>query len=224
MINYIEKDSRKLPFVIKEKKIKNIYFKFNKEFVEVSASKYVSKKQIVELIETNFDKYYQKFIAFQSNTPDENEAILEGNKYQIIIIPERKFIYLIDGEKVYLFTATKKLEDNKRRLYEKHLGKMLQRIDNDLKNVLSENGIKERKIILGHYKTKFGSYHRNTDVIKINIALAKYDKNYLYYVLIHEYAHTKVFNHSKDFYNLVEKLMPNYKEYDKNLKKMSIWI
>ena len=60
--------------------------------------------------------------------------------------------------------------------------------------------------------------------VRVNIVLAKAEINYLYYVIMHEYAHTKVFNHSKDFYNLLEKLMPNYKYYDKNIKKLSIWI
>jgi len=38
------------------------------------------------------------------------------------------------------------------------------------------------------------------------------------YVLIHELCHTKIKNHSSQFWNLVEKTMPNYKEQVKWLK------
>lgn len=38
------------------------------------------------------------------------------------------------------------------------------------------------------------------------------------YVIIHELAHTKEMNHSKKFWNIVERIIPNYKEKEKWLK------
>ena len=37
------------------------------------------------------------------------------------------------------------------------------------------------------------------------------------YVVLHEMCHLIYMNHSKNFWNLVEKNMPNYKEYKKLL-------
>ena len=42
---------------------------------------------------------------------------------------------------------------------------------------------------------------------------------YTEYVFLHEIAHLVYPNHSKDYYNLLEKLCPNYKEVRKELKK-----
>ncbi len=39
------------------------------------------------------------------------------------------------------------------------------------------------------------------------------------YIIIHELCHTKIKNHSKQFWQLVEKYCPSYKIYDKWLKK-----
>ncbi|MCH5315350.1 MAG: M48 family metallopeptidase [Eubacterium sp.] len=38
------------------------------------------------------------------------------------------------------------------------------------------------------------------------------------YVVVHELAHIKHHNHSKSFYNLIEKYMPDYKQREKLLK------
>jgi predicted metal-dependent hydrolase len=71
-------------------------------------------------------------------------------------------------------------------------------------------------------KSKFGSYHRKNHEITINTILAKLDQSYLFYVLNHEYAHTKVFNHQKAFYHLLEEMHPNCKQIQKDLKKIAI--
>lgn len=42
------------------------------------------------------------------------------------------------------------------------------------------------------------------------------------YIIIHELCHLEHMNHSKDFWNLVEKLMPNYKDSEKWLKNNGI--
>jgi predicted metal-dependent hydrolase len=44
-------------------------------------------------------------------------------------------------------------------------------------------------------------------------------ENVVNYVLLHELAHLKHPNHSKKFWDLVEKVCPNYKEYEVWLKQ-----
>ena len=76
---------------------------------------------------------------------------------------------------------------------------------------------KYNKTSLRNQRTRFGScsYQNN---ISLNINLMKYDFDVIDYVLIHELCHTKVKNHSKNFWKEVEKYCPNYKELRKKLK------
>ena len=76
---------------------------------------------------------------------------------------------------------------------------------------------KYNKTSLRNQRTRFGScsYQNN---ISLNINLMKYDFDVIDYVLIHELCHTKVKNHSKNFWIEVEKYCPNYKELRKKLK------
>ena len=78
-------------------------------------------------------------------------------------------------------------------------------------------GFSFNKIALRNQKTRFGSCsYRNN--INLNINLMNYDFDVIDYVLIHELCHTKIKNHSKEFWLEVEKYCPEYKILRKKLK------
>ena len=54
--------------------------------------------------------------------------------------------------------------------------------------------------------------------LRLNFRLIMLPKYLIDYVICHELCHTKIMNHSKDFWSLVEKYYPNYKKCRKMLK------
>lgn len=50
--------------------------------------------------------------------------------------------------------------------------------------------------------------------IIINPRIVRYNRETIEYIILHEFCHLKYKIHSKGFYNLIEKYMPNYKEYE----------
>ncbi|MBQ8475948.1 M48 family metallopeptidase [bacterium] len=84
------------------------------------------------------------------------------------------------------------------------------------KYLADKYGFQIGRIALRNQKTRFGSCsYRNN--INLNIKLMNYDFDVIDYVIIHELVHTKIKNHSKDFWLEVEKYCPNYKELRKKL-------
>ena len=67
-------------------------------------------------------------------------------------------------------------------------------------------------------KTRWGVCNIQTHIITLNLELMKRDPIYLDYVIIHEMTHLVYGDHSKDFWNLVEENMPNYKKYRDEMK------
>lgn len=63
-------------------------------------------------------------------------------------------------------------------------------------------------------KTRFGSCSGKNSIY----LLMRYPDEAIDYVVVHELAHIKHKNHSKAFYTLIEKYLPDYKEREKLLK------
>lgn len=66
-------------------------------------------------------------------------------------------------------------------------------------------------------KTRFGSCSGKNSIC-FSYLLIRYPDEAIDYVVVHELAHIKHKNHSKAFYALIEKYLPDYKEREKLLK------
>ena len=65
--------------------------------------------------------------------------------------------------------------------------------------------------------TRWGTCNTNTRKIWFNLQLAKKPIECLEYVILHELAHLKVRNHSKDFVAIMDQYMPYWREIRKKL-------
>lgn len=70
-------------------------------------------------------------------------------------------------------------------------------------------------------KRRWGSCS-SKKVLTFNIELMKIKKELIDYVIVHELAHLKHMNHSRDFHSLVERYLPDAKIYVKELKNTKI--
>lgn len=92
-----------------------------------------------------------------------------------------------------------------------------QRIIPIMEKMISVTGLKPVEYKLFNFKRAWGNCS-NKKVIKLNSKLVMYSDNVIKYVCLHELCHLKYMNHSKNFWNLVKRYMPNYKEIEKELK------
>ena len=78
-------------------------------------------------------------------------------------------------------------------------------------------GIIPEHVSINSAKTRFGSCS-GKNRLNFSCRLMSYPECAIDYVVVHELAHIKHHNHSKQFWALVEKYMPDYKERKKLLK------
>lgn len=199
------KDNNEIKYLIKYKKIKHIYFRFKDNILEISANEKLSKNDVIHALDVNFDK----IIKLRSK----KQTRIKVEKYQLW------------GKTIEEDAFFNGLKPNEKLMHEIYIKETIQMIDT-LSNRLSEDlnvlGLKPVKIIVKPLKTKYGSCHIVKRVITINSFLAKLDPIYLYYVLLHEYAHLLVANHQSAFYQKLDLVMKNHKLVQKNLRKHTI--
>ena len=108
---------------------------------------------------------------------------------------------------------TKKQE--KKPLYTKEEFKEI--VEKHVNELIKQTGLMPNKITIKQIKYAWGSCSSKKN-ITINLELIKYSEQAIRYVILHEFCHIKYMNHSKDFWNLVAKYMPDYKLVKKEFK------
>ncbi len=134
-----------------------------------------------------------------------------GNKYDIIIVPFDAIE--IENNKIYVSSEDKLnkwLKKQTKKIFEERL---------EICYKLFEEKIPYPKLKIRTMKTRWGVNHKLDSSITLNSKLIRYDERVIEYVIIHELSHFVHFDHSKYFWNTVEKYMPDYKKAVKTLKE-----
>ncbi len=220
MMNTYEKNGKVITFHIKKKPIKNTYFRIKDGYLQVTTHPKTSHKIILSYIDLKFDALYEKIDALKMIEPDQ-EIKLWAEMFSLNVT-FGNFSYRIEDKQVFVKSTWDDIKKIKQRIYFMELEKKIALIKPEFEAIIARKGLRLIPIKLKYLKSKFGSYHRKNKEITLNTFLARLNPIYLSYVIYHEYAHAIVFNHSKDFYNLLGEFMPNHRVYQKDLKKIAI--
>ncbi len=71
-------------------------------------------------------------------------------------------------------------------------------------------GVKPTAVKINSAKKRYGSC-TGTNSLNFSLYLMDKDERFIDYVVVHELAHIKHHNHSKEFYNFISQFMPDYK-------------
>ena len=134
-----------------------------------------------------------------------------GKKYPLEIALNDKPSVDFDGEK-FLLSG-----DGKSNLLAFYKDQFIKIVQPRIEYFSKKFDFKYSNVRYRKQKTVWGSCGPKND-INLNYLLIMSPISVIDYVLIHELCHTKIKNHSSQFWNLVEKTMPNYKEQVKWLK------
>lgn len=205
--------------------IKNVYIQIKNNEVIVKAPKKLSEKKILEIVNSKKDWIYENIDKL------EDDMIKEGNKIYILGKPYILNIYFmkVDEEKIEISKGNLNIilsENRKNKNNESVVNELISSLYKKIAEkevsmamalVTRVVGIKPNKYRIKKLKTAWGTCTSNKN-ITINSELMKYDREVIQYVILHEICHLQYMNHSKAFWNMVEKYMSNYKEVRKRLK------
>jgi predicted metal-dependent hydrolase len=87
-----------------------------------------------------------------------------------------------------------------------------------LEYLAAEHGFTYNKVFIRNQKTRLGTCSSRNN-IGLNIKASLLPEELLDYVILHELAHTRVKNHGKDFWTLMDKLVGNGKAKARSLRE-----
>lgn len=202
-----------IEFIIENKNIKNTYFRFRDGKVYISKSKRMSIKKLGKYIHENKNVFIQKTKQSMRYVTTNTMYYLFGSLYQILE-SDKMGVCLNDNSKTISFSSLKLLDRfEKETLHKQILTLHHKYINNPFVS------LEACQYSVRNMKSRYGSCQPSSKKIHINQKLIHYPKHYLEYVFCHEIAHLNEANHSKKFYDLLEKLYPNYKAVRKELKQ-----
>jgi hypothetical protein len=185
-----------------------------KDFIKQKAN-WIKKQQ----------EFYNTFSEQKENITFENgeTVYLLGKQYKMKILPSEKNEIIINNKYIEIYIREKYINNKKyiRKVYEDWLRDYAENILQNLvvryQKTLEKYHIKLPKIEIRRMKSRWGSCLPSNNKVIFNLSLIKTPICCIEYVVLHELAHFKHQNHSKNFYNFITIFMPDWKERKKIL-------
>lgn len=205
-----EIDGIKIKVIVEKKNNKNTYIRIkeNNE-VLITTNYFTSKKAILKLLEDNKKFILKNIERLELKREKEEKFYFLGKEYNII----------------YLKGQTEIINNN---IYTENIKSLEKWLNNEIKILfkerldfmynLFEEDIPYPSLRIRRMKTRWGVCNKKLKVVTLNSELIRYDITKLDYVIVHELSHFVHFDHSKEFWRLVEKYYPLYKKVRKELK------
>ena len=201
--------------------------------VAISAPWYVSNKKINKVVLDRKNWILQKIAEYEEKN-NAKKSLLEKKaikvfgedynlkiSYKLIRSPELN----IENKIIFSNLPVKYRNVDNTKIVNTILEKFYFRIaEKEIEQVMEKNRI-NLKVAPNDYKIQkmedlLGRFLEDEKIILINPEIVKYNKDILEYVVLHEFCHLKYKTHGKNFYKIIEKYIPNYKEIENRIKGM----
>lgn len=199
--------------IIEKKNNKNLYIRVKEDLtIYVTAHYFTPKSEIIKILNNNLD-YLKKMISKRLKEQEKKKhTYYLGEKYDLVFCNAFQDVE-ISSDKIYAKdqkTFDKWYKQNIKILFENRLKTMYN---------LFEEKIPFPNLRIRFMKTRWGVCNVKLKTITLNSKLIEYKLEALDYVIVHELSHLIHFNHSRDFWSLVEKYIPDYRKIRSYLKE-----
>lgn len=219
-VTLIERERRTLAITVKPDMTVEIYMPKGADKDRVMKRAAKKAKWIIKHID--YFKTNAKYVVKKEYVSGETHSFM-GRKYRLRV---RKSVFeriRKSGGFIYLYTSRNgDLKHRKRMLYDWYkwqAEKKFASILSDRVNRLKKYGIRMPQFYIRRMKTRWGSCSPKNGKINLNLELIKTPKECIEYIIDHELLHFIHRNHNKKYYELMEKVNPDWKERKEKLEK-----
>lgn len=228
-VKYLDKT---IAYTVNKAKIKNIYIQIDNGEVVIKAPWYATNTQIQNVVEEKKNWIIKKLQEYKDSPRKTKEYVDEetfnilGQKYILNVLykeDNNKAILNVENAKIEVILPLKYSDRDNSEQIKKMIDKMYymiaeKEVEASFEKIRKMVGLAPNEYVIKKSKTAWGRCSSNKK-ITINQELMMYSRKAIDYVVLHEICHIRYMNHSKDFWKMVERYMPDYKEVEAELKK-----
>ena len=217
IINY---NKQNIQLLIKKNKLsKNYKLTFDKKNMRglVSIPHYISFKSGIEFANENVEWLYEEInkilplVLIKHNTT----LLIMGKRMKIIFEKDNFNKVNIKNNKIII---TSRKDDHKKNFKKWIVCQILNQSKNYIDTISKSLDLNIKKIKISNSFNYWGSCN-SAGIIHLNWRLIFAPTKILKYIIVHELCHLKEFNHTKNFWMLVKRFCPDYKNQILWLKK-----
>ena len=222
-------NGKQIEYYLEKKKIKNCYISVKNDKVNVRVPRKMTQEDVEKLILKRAN-WILKALENQKKKTDYPKLYKNGEEFSVLgkkvilkiqIDANTKPNLQYSGQGIVVTLQEQSEYDNQKiiqKLVEKFYDKLAEiEISKSMENMIKRVGDSPKSYKIKKLKSTWGNCS-STRNISLNRNLVMYSRNAIDYVCLHEICHLKHMNHSKNFWNMVEKYMPDYKNAEKELK------
>ena len=210
-----------------------IYFKGN--VLNITKPTRLSKKRLLQILRNQEDDIYNKYKKILDSEIDSikqwktgEKIYYQGEEFSIVrnITDSKQISILLQPDnKLLLIEVPKDLEQN---IIKQTVDKAIKKLFKNNTEVLIAKklpywskitGLKYNEFKIRDATTRYGSCMPSKKNVYFSSRLIMLPDDKVDAIIVHELCHMKFKYHNKDFYNLVQTYIPNYKEIDEWLKQ-----
>ncbi|MGM9940411.1 MAG: M48 family metallopeptidase [Bulleidia sp.] len=228
-ILYVEMEGKTYPVEVVRRKAKSVvlYVRENGE-LEVRCPMRTSNAHIVEFVQKK-QKWLLNKMAEQNQKQNQMQdgsdglhAVWMGKEYHVRTVISEKEHIDFESDTMVFHVRMDTPQDRSRLFYHEGGLQLLRWVREDRGKWDADICIANHKplprITIRYTTSRWGSCSPKRPSISLSLRLIHFPKECFDYVLLHEYAHMLVCNHSKAFYEEIEKRMPEYRDCEKLLR------
>lgn len=209
----------------------SLYISIHNGEVIVKAPSYYTNKQIQAVVEEKKNwilKHLREYIEAENirkQKINQEPIYILGKQYDVLIKYENAKNPTLNLLKKYveIILPARYIDLDKTKIIEATLAKMYQSIAKDE----IESIMEDARHLLGFAPEDFKIQDIGNElakcsnkIITINPNIMQYSREVIHFIVIHEFCHLKYKNHTKSFYELMEKCIFNYEKVAKQVKKL----
>lgn len=229
-ISQIKYDGITIPYIINYGKRKNMYICIKECEVTVKVPINISEKRVQDFIKTKVEWIYKSIqkqeVVLENKIKYENGEQIKilGQTYtlQVELSNKKRSTINIENKNI-IIKINEQFKNQPKEVVKQEIKKQIEKlyesiakneVEGAMEEITSIVGLRPNEYRIKKLKRAWGNCS-SKKIISINMEVVKFQREFIQYVVLHEVCHLKYMNHSKMFWNMVEKYMPNYKEIKK---------